>query len=68
MSATNASQRLGFGILGGLLAGGLLLAACAVPDGPARPDEEGRAPSKTARGPAPANGRTPPPPPGGPRD
>ncbi|MER6199228.1 hypothetical protein ABT234_17915 [Streptomyces sp. NPDC001586] len=68
MSATNASQRLGFGILGGLLAGGLLLAACAVPDGPARPDEESRAPSKTARGPAAANGRTPPPPPGGPRD
>ncbi|MEU9159706.1 hypothetical protein AB0D29_05375 [Streptomyces sp. NPDC048424] len=67
MSATNASQRLGFGILGALLAGGLLLAACAVPDGPARADEEGRAPSKTARGPAAANGWTPPPPPGGPR-
>ncbi|MFF8267842.1 hypothetical protein ACF059_10630 [Streptomyces sp. NPDC016562] len=33
MSATNASQRLGFGLVGALLAGGLLLAACAVPDG-----------------------------------
>ncbi|MEU9084171.1 hypothetical protein [Streptomyces sp. NPDC048357] len=67
MSATNASQRLGFGILGALLAGGLLLAACAAPDGPARAEEEGRAPSKTARGPAGANGRTPPPSPEGPR-
>ncbi|MEU9148638.1 hypothetical protein [Streptomyces sp. NPDC048349] len=37
MSATNAPQRLGFGLLGALLAGGLLLAACAVPDGRASP-------------------------------
>ncbi|MFF3675497.1 hypothetical protein ACFYYS_16060 [Streptomyces sp. NPDC002120] len=68
MSATNASQRLGFGILGALLAGGLLLAACAAPDGPAPADEEGRAPAKTARGPAAVSRRTPPPPPDGPRD
>ncbi|MEU9236912.1 hypothetical protein [Streptomyces subrutilus] len=37
MSATNASQRLGFGLLGALLAGGLLLAACAAPDDRASP-------------------------------
>ncbi|MGW7460107.1 hypothetical protein [Streptomyces sp. NPDC054797] len=36
MSATNTSQRLGFGLVGALLAGGLLLAACAAPDGPPR--------------------------------
>ncbi|MDJ0381809.1 alginate lyase family protein [Streptomyces sp. G-G2] len=35
MSATNAPKRLGLVIVGALLASGLLLAACAVPDGPA---------------------------------
>ncbi|WP_327417418.1 hypothetical protein [Streptomyces sp. NBC_01233] len=62
MPATNASQRLGFGILGALLAGGLLLAACAAPDGRTRADDASRAPSKAARGPGPANGRLPEPP------
>ncbi|MFE3554576.1 hypothetical protein ACFXKW_06850 [Streptomyces sp. NPDC059193] len=50
MSATNASKRLGFGLLGALLAGGLLMAACAAPDG-----RDGRAsppakPGASARG------------------
>uniref|UniRef100_A0AAU2JVZ9 Uncharacterized protein n=1 Tax=Streptomyces sp. NBC_00049 TaxID=2903617 RepID=A0AAU2JVZ9_9ACTN len=35
----NASQRLGFGLLGALLAGGLLLAACAVPEGRGRAED-----------------------------
>ncbi|MFG2981637.1 hypothetical protein ACGFYQ_10315 [Streptomyces sp. NPDC048258] len=43
MSATNAPQRLGFGLLGALLAGGLLLAACAAPDGGARAEDPGDA-------------------------
>ncbi|MEV7418669.1 alginate lyase family protein [Streptomyces sp. NPDC089919] len=33
MSAQNATKRLGLGLLGALLAAGLLLAACAAPDG-----------------------------------
>ncbi|MCX4528870.1 MULTISPECIES: hypothetical protein [unclassified Streptomyces] len=33
MSAKNASKQLGIGLVGALLAAGLLLAACAVPDG-----------------------------------
>ncbi|MER7763835.1 alginate lyase family protein [Streptomyces sp. NPDC097619] len=33
MSAQNASKRFGLGLLGGLLAAGLLLAACAAPQG-----------------------------------
>ncbi|MFF4323578.1 hypothetical protein [Streptomyces sp. NPDC001568] len=37
--AANASKRLGLGLLGALLAGGLLLAACSVPDDrPPAPD------------------------------
>ncbi|MFE0578712.1 MULTISPECIES: hypothetical protein [unclassified Streptomyces] len=55
MSATNAAKRLGCAAVGALLAGGLLLAACALPDG--RPgtvhDADGR-------------GRTGPAEPGGP--
>ncbi|MFB7466065.1 hypothetical protein ACFCZ1_21630 [Streptomyces sp. NPDC056224] len=39
MSASNASKQLGFGFLGALLAGGLLLAACVAPDGRARAGE-----------------------------
>ncbi|MFE1899441.1 hypothetical protein [Streptomyces yangpuensis] len=61
MSATNAAKRLGFAAAGALLAGGLLLAACSLPDdrpGPLRetdgrarqgavdPDGAGRAPSR----------------------
>ncbi|MFC9297627.1 hypothetical protein ACFTWH_26875 [Streptomyces sp. NPDC057011] len=41
MSATNASKRLGLGLLGALLASGLLVAACAVPDGRAPATEPG---------------------------
>ncbi|WP_374776572.1 hypothetical protein OG756_31220 [Streptomyces sp. NBC_01310] len=44
MSATNAAKRLGFAAVGALLAGGLLLAACALPEerpGPAR-EADGR--------------------------
>ncbi|RSS83233.1 hypothetical protein [Streptomyces sp. WAC06614] len=33
MSAPNTVQRLGFGLLGSLLAGGLLLSACVTPEG-----------------------------------
>ncbi|MGP3689290.1 hypothetical protein ACTVZO_32090 [Streptomyces sp. IBSNAI002] len=47
MSATNASKRLGFGLLGALLAGGLLMAACAAPDGRASPSAK---PGASARG------------------
>ncbi|MFD9353514.1 hypothetical protein [Streptomyces sp. NPDC060031] len=36
MSDKNASKRLCLGILGALLAGGLLLASCAAPEGRAR--------------------------------
>ncbi|MFD3870195.1 hypothetical protein [Streptomyces sp. NPDC058623] len=37
--AANASKRLGLGLLGALLAGGLLLAACSLPDDrPPAPD------------------------------
>ncbi|MFE2147841.1 hypothetical protein ACFXA3_40005 [Streptomyces sp. NPDC059456] len=43
MSASNASQRLGFALLGALLAAGLLLAACAVPQGPVRVGKPGEA-------------------------
>ncbi|MFD0269413.1 hypothetical protein ACFVGY_23015 [Streptomyces sp. NPDC127106] len=43
MSASNAAERLGLGLLGALLAGGLLVAACAVPDG--RPADPGRHPA-----------------------
>ncbi|MER6390707.1 hypothetical protein ACFXEL_26015 [Streptomyces sp. NPDC059382] len=46
MSATNASKRLGFGLLGAVLAGGLLLAACAVPDGRARVGDSGETVSR----------------------
>ncbi|MEU2392769.1 hypothetical protein [Streptomyces sp. NPDC007369] len=54
MSASNAAERLGLGLLGALLAGGLLIAACAVPDGraadPARrhPDAPPAAPAGRA--------------------
>ncbi|MDX6765072.1 MULTISPECIES: hypothetical protein [Streptomyces] len=44
MSATNAAERLGCAAVGALLAGGLLLAACALPDdrpGPVR-EADGR--------------------------
>ncbi|MBT2481130.1 hypothetical protein [Streptomyces sp. ISL-94] len=41
MSATNASKRLGLGLLGALLAVGLLLAACAVPEGRGRAKDQG---------------------------
>ncbi|MFE9631927.1 hypothetical protein [Streptomyces sp. NPDC006463] len=41
MSATNASKRLGFGFLGALLAGGLLLAACVAPDDGGRSEGQG---------------------------
>ncbi|MEU9039264.1 hypothetical protein AB0D45_30770 [Streptomyces sp. NPDC048352] len=33
MSATNAAKRLGLALLGGLLAAGLLAAACSAPKG-----------------------------------
>ncbi|MCB5179481.1 hypothetical protein [Streptomyces antimicrobicus] len=33
MSAPNTAQRLGLGLLGSLLAGGLLLATCVTPEG-----------------------------------
>ncbi|MGI5446255.1 hypothetical protein ACQEVM_10940 [Streptomyces sp. CA-243310] len=46
MSATNASKRLGFGLLGAVLASGLLLAACAVPQGRARVGDSGEAVSR----------------------
>ncbi|MER5778647.1 hypothetical protein ABT144_31060 [Streptomyces sp. NPDC002039] len=46
MSATNASKRLGFGLLGGVLASGLLLAACAVPEGRAQGGEPGEVVSR----------------------
>ncbi|MFG2714579.1 hypothetical protein ACGFX2_29105 [Streptomyces goshikiensis] len=41
MSAKNASQQLGIGFVGALLAGGLLLAACAAPGGRGHAREEG---------------------------
>ncbi|MCY0918867.1 hypothetical protein OS965_11855 [Streptomyces sp. H27-G5] len=46
MSATNASKRLGFGLLGAVLASGLLLAACAVPEGRAHDGDTGEAVSR----------------------
>ncbi|MET9465284.1 hypothetical protein ABZY44_10780 [Streptomyces sp. NPDC006544] len=36
----SASERLGLGVVGALLAGGLLLAACAAPEGRARAESE----------------------------
>ncbi|MET9606563.1 hypothetical protein ABZZ17_16035 [Streptomyces sp. NPDC006512] len=42
-STANASQRLGLGLLGALLAGGLLLAACSAPDDHTRAHEPGDA-------------------------
>ncbi|MET9883043.1 hypothetical protein ABZZ20_07715 [Streptomyces sp. NPDC006430] len=62
MSATNASERLGLGLLGALLAGGLLLAVCAAPDGRARGADPGDAgprhpaPVSAAPGPRVPNG------------
>ncbi|UUU39141.1 hypothetical protein [Streptomyces sp. NBC_00162] len=41
MAASNASKRLGFGLLGALLAAGLLRAACAGPDGQAHGKDPG---------------------------
>ncbi|MFD9081081.1 hypothetical protein ACFQ7B_22655 [Streptomyces erythrochromogenes] len=41
MSATNAAKRLGFAAVGALLAGGLLLAACTLPDDRPGPLREG---------------------------
>ncbi|MFF9979368.1 hypothetical protein [Streptomyces erythrochromogenes] len=55
MSATNAAKRLGFAAVGALLAGGLLLAACTLPDdrqGPLREaDGRGRTGSVEPGGP-----------------
>ncbi|AXE23724.1 hypothetical protein C0216_09830 [Streptomyces globosus] len=59
MSESNAPQRLGIGLLGAVLAAGLLVAACAAPED--APHRTG-APGGTApRGPAPAppDGRDP---------
>ncbi|GGZ56244.1 hypothetical protein [Streptomyces subrutilus] len=41
MSDLNAPKRLGFGLLGAVLAGGLLVAACAAPEGPSRAQDPG---------------------------
>ncbi|MFI5668216.1 hypothetical protein [Streptomyces sp. NPDC051704] len=51
MSTSNASQRLGFALLGALLAAGLLLAACAAPDGRASARDPGARPA-APRGPS----------------
>ncbi|WP_158879996.1 hypothetical protein [Streptomyces sp. NRRL F-4428] len=54
MSATNAAERLGFAAVGALLAGGLLLAACTLPDD--RPDPYAKrtgVPGRERRPPAP---------------
>ncbi|MFD7626494.1 hypothetical protein ACFV7Q_10675 [Streptomyces sp. NPDC059851] len=51
MSASNAAERLGLGLLGALLAGGLLIAACTAPDGrPADARRHPTAPSPTPDG------------------
>ncbi|MGW5344377.1 hypothetical protein [Streptomyces sp. HUAS TT3] len=50
MSASNAAERLGLGFLGALLAGGLLIAACAAPDGGAA--DAGRHPAAPPTAPA----------------
>ncbi|MBT2408406.1 MULTISPECIES: hypothetical protein [unclassified Streptomyces] len=42
-NASNASKQLGLGVVGALLAGGLLLAACAVPEGQVRAKHPGDA-------------------------
>ncbi|MFF5443937.1 hypothetical protein [Streptomyces sp. NPDC012888] len=44
MSAMNTAKRLGLGLIGALLAGGLLVAACAAPEdrGPDDPARTGR--------------------------
>ncbi|MFE6905017.1 hypothetical protein [Streptomyces erythrochromogenes] len=47
MSATNAAKRLGFAAVGALLAGGLLLAACALPDGRSAPVRDADGPGRT---------------------
>ncbi|MFF3862780.1 hypothetical protein [Streptomyces sp. NPDC002209] len=43
MSASNASKRLAFALLGALLAAGLLLAVCAAPQGRADAGRQGEA-------------------------
>ncbi|NXY97842.1 hypothetical protein HYE82_26410 [Streptomyces sp. BR123] len=50
MSASSTAERLGLGLLGALLAGGLLLAACVVPDG--RSDGARRHPAAPSAAPA----------------
>lgn len=50
VSAMKAAQRIALGLLGALLAAGLLLAACAAPDGQARGDDARRtAPRQAGR-------------------
>ncbi|MEV6570711.1 hypothetical protein [Streptomyces sp. NPDC051577] len=58
MSATNASERLGFGLLGAVLASGLLLAACAAPEGRAHGGDPG--PEVSSRHPGAVAGHAPP--------
>ncbi|MFD6230464.1 hypothetical protein ACFWFZ_26880 [Streptomyces sp. NPDC060232] len=48
MSAANAAKRLGCAAVGALLAGGLLLAACALPDD--RPDPAREADGRARQG------------------
>ncbi|MEV7829291.1 hypothetical protein AB0P12_01570 [Streptomyces subrutilus] len=49
MPDLNAPRRLGFGLLGAVLAGGLLVAAGAAPEGPSRAqDPGGTAPPRPA--------------------
>ncbi|MEU4124825.1 hypothetical protein [Streptomyces virginiae] len=58
MSAANAAKRIGFAAVGALLAGGLLLAACTLPED--RPDPVREADGRGRQGtPAPGapNGR-----------
>ncbi|MFK0236989.1 hypothetical protein [Streptomyces vinaceus] len=45
MPSSNASQRLGFALLGALLAAGLLLAVCVTPEGRASARDPGARPS-----------------------
>ncbi|MCI4085742.1 MULTISPECIES: hypothetical protein [Streptomyces] len=58
MSATNAAKRLGFAAVGALLAGGLLLAACTLPEDRPAPvrEADGRGRQGTPASDAP-NGR-----------
>ncbi|MEV4194013.1 hypothetical protein [Streptomyces toxytricini] len=52
MSESNAPQRLGIGLLGAVLAAGLLVAACAAPE--EAPHRTGPPGGAAPRGPAPA--------------